>query len=255
MTPDWAATPTPIPYAQMGNPQTLNLYSYVQNNPITGIDPDGHADPPKPADPCIGNGQCAYDRARNEKKEKPPQYSGQFFGKALTFLNSAVTQTKTAANVAGTAIGKWIGMEYAIGLQQDKAEKAARAKMTAEDYLHQWMFAMMVGKAAAPEVTVAREGEFSIIGWEGYPNWVPKPSGTFRLIEGMEYTEARQAANAANGAIHKATPEISPNQIHEIKPVKFAGSPTDPANKMVLTPQQHSVVSAWWNQLKLMIMK
>jgi RHS repeat-associated protein len=42
LTPDWAATPVAIPYAVMGNPQTLNLYSYVENNPITGTDPDGH---------------------------------------------------------------------------------------------------------------------------------------------------------------------------------------------------------------------
>ena len=43
LTPDWSATPEPIPYASVGNPQTLNLYSYVENNPITGTDPDGHA--------------------------------------------------------------------------------------------------------------------------------------------------------------------------------------------------------------------
>jgi RHS repeat-associated protein len=43
LTPDWAATPVPIPYANPANPQTLNLYSYVENNPITGTDPDGHA--------------------------------------------------------------------------------------------------------------------------------------------------------------------------------------------------------------------
>lgn len=42
LTPDWAATPVPVPYAQLANPQTLNLYSYVENNPITGTDPDGH---------------------------------------------------------------------------------------------------------------------------------------------------------------------------------------------------------------------
>jgi hypothetical protein len=41
-TPDWSATPVPVPYADLGNPQSLNLYSYVQNNPITGVDPDGH---------------------------------------------------------------------------------------------------------------------------------------------------------------------------------------------------------------------
>ena len=42
MTPDWAAKPTNVPYANFGNPQSLNLYSYVQNNPITFGDPDGH---------------------------------------------------------------------------------------------------------------------------------------------------------------------------------------------------------------------
>ena len=43
--PDWAAKPTAVPYAFFGNPQTLNLYSYVGNNPITHGDPDGHCYP------------------------------------------------------------------------------------------------------------------------------------------------------------------------------------------------------------------
>jgi RHS repeat-associated protein len=45
LTPDWAAKPTDVPYANFGNPQSLNLYSYVQNNPTTMGDPDGHQDP------------------------------------------------------------------------------------------------------------------------------------------------------------------------------------------------------------------
>ena len=42
MTPDWAAKPTAVPYPNFGNPQSLNLYSYVENNPTTTGDPDGH---------------------------------------------------------------------------------------------------------------------------------------------------------------------------------------------------------------------
>jgi len=42
MTPDWAGKPTAVPYANFGNPQSLNLYSYAENNPTTLGDLDGH---------------------------------------------------------------------------------------------------------------------------------------------------------------------------------------------------------------------
>ena len=42
MSPDWAATPQTIPFATLGNPQTLNLYAFVTNNPIANIDLSGH---------------------------------------------------------------------------------------------------------------------------------------------------------------------------------------------------------------------
>jgi RHS repeat-associated protein len=42
MTPDWAAKPTTVPYAKFGDPQSLNLYAYVENSPINRIDADGH---------------------------------------------------------------------------------------------------------------------------------------------------------------------------------------------------------------------
>jgi len=32
-----------VPYAKLDNPQSLNLYSYMLNNPLSGFDPDGHA--------------------------------------------------------------------------------------------------------------------------------------------------------------------------------------------------------------------
>jgi hypothetical protein len=42
MTPDWAVKPTTVPYAKFGDPQTLNLYSYVENAPVNRADADGH---------------------------------------------------------------------------------------------------------------------------------------------------------------------------------------------------------------------
>ena len=33
---DWCAKAEPVPYSSLSNPQTLNLYAYVGNNPLTG---------------------------------------------------------------------------------------------------------------------------------------------------------------------------------------------------------------------------
>jgi len=53
LTPDWSQSPQPVPYANIENPQSLNLYSYVLNNPVTRLDPDGH-------DCCFGWASAAY---------------------------------------------------------------------------------------------------------------------------------------------------------------------------------------------------
>ena len=41
-SPDWSDEPQPIPYANLEDPQTLNLYGFVRNNPLSKPDPDGH---------------------------------------------------------------------------------------------------------------------------------------------------------------------------------------------------------------------
>jgi RHS repeat-associated protein len=56
MSPDWSAKVTPVPYAKLSNPQSLNLYSYVGNNPLRSVDPDGHADI---AAECKGQATCS----------------------------------------------------------------------------------------------------------------------------------------------------------------------------------------------------
>lgn len=42
LSPDWSARAEPVPYAKLDDPQTLNLYQYMRNNPLGGVDPDGH---------------------------------------------------------------------------------------------------------------------------------------------------------------------------------------------------------------------
>ncbi len=42
LSADWSAVPAPVPYANLTNPQTLNLYAMVRDNPETFADLDGH---------------------------------------------------------------------------------------------------------------------------------------------------------------------------------------------------------------------
>lgn len=45
MTADWAEKPEAVPYSDLSDPQSLNLYAYVRNNPVSRTDPDGHCLP------------------------------------------------------------------------------------------------------------------------------------------------------------------------------------------------------------------
>ena len=85
-SPDWSAKPQPIPYADLGDPQTLNLYAYVRNNPLSVADLDGHGGCDGAPGLCaairdavsnggsIDDGRAAHDQAQQQsQKEKAQQ--------------------------------------------------------------------------------------------------------------------------------------------------------------------------------------
>jgi hypothetical protein len=99
--------------------------------------------------------------------------------------------------------------------------------------------------------TVGQPGEFSIIDWTGYPAGAPRPVGPFRILTGAEYEAARQAANRANAALRRQHRDLlKGKEIHEVKPVKFGGSPTDVANKIAVPPAAHDIFTAWWRRVQ-----
>ena len=48
LSADWSSVPVPVPYANLTNPQTLNLYAMVSDDPESFADLDGHCNPNVP---------------------------------------------------------------------------------------------------------------------------------------------------------------------------------------------------------------
>jgi RHS repeat-associated protein len=59
LSPDWSSDPDPVPYADLENPQSLNLYGYVNNNPLSKTDADGHF-------MLVGTQQCWCEQAASD---------------------------------------------------------------------------------------------------------------------------------------------------------------------------------------------
>lgn len=141
-----------------------------------------------------------------------------------------------AANVTGTyksgtyAINDVVDGVRAVG-RQYASWKEAKARSA--------------GQSGSKSV---KTGEFFIDDWTGYPD-APKPDGPFRILEGTEYTDARNLANKTNANIHRNRPDLKGTQIHEMHPVKFGGSPTDIDNKIALSPKEHAKYTAFWNKV------
>jgi RHS repeat-associated protein len=93
LSPDWSAQAEPVPYAKLDDPQSLNLYAYVRNNPLGSIDADGH---------CNAGGSCsaldAYEESHGQGPLGSDMYGtgvgvGDFFNDPSR--NSAAAQQQT----------------------------------------------------------------------------------------------------------------------------------------------------------------
>jgi RHS repeat-associated protein len=105
VTPDWSATPTPVPYATL----SLNLYAYVGNNPVTGLDPDGHFTFSNGMPANLDNAESALaldDNEANEEKQNAMNANSQ----AQSQAQNQVTPQSLTAQIPGDVRANLAGM-------------------------------------------------------------------------------------------------------------------------------------------------
>jgi RHS repeat-associated protein len=105
MSPDWSESPEAVPYGVLSNPQTLNLYAYVKNNPLKDTDPTGHSGDDDIVDHILNFVVSAgttwlSDNAFGAFRPKPNSVEGQL-GQAVG--DFAAQQSGIAETEAGAA--------------------------------------------------------------------------------------------------------------------------------------------------------
>jgi RHS repeat-associated protein len=127
-SPDWSAKPEPVPYANLEDPQTLNLYGYVRNNPLKNRDLDGHI--------CIfGFGRTCVS---SPPAPAPPQTplltgSGQLAAGPQQATSSQGTTAAQSGTTKGGGFGMTVGATAALGV--GKAGAAATGSATAAGFV------------------------------------------------------------------------------------------------------------------------
>lgn len=89
LSADWSAVPVAVPYANLSNPQTLNLYGMVSDDPESFADLDGHDDGPNFVDRLLqyfGLANSAYDTRADEAQRS----SGQIMPSTDMTLNDVM---------------------------------------------------------------------------------------------------------------------------------------------------------------------
>jgi RHS repeat-associated protein len=99
MSPDWSAKQEPVPYAKLDNPQSLNLYAYVLNNPLDKTDPDGHDFWDKVLNKIQGKGWVDTPRPQLASAPKAPGPVGIVNYHGHTVTNPTVKQKLTEISI------------------------------------------------------------------------------------------------------------------------------------------------------------
>jgi RHS repeat-associated protein len=109
MSPDWAPNVQAIPYADFTHPQTLNLYHYMRNNPLGGVDADGHGSVFDLVMSVVSTKVSTYIAQHPSVAEALSKIAGSFSAKvnAGAGLEESIGKSGFKGSLAASATGFW----------------------------------------------------------------------------------------------------------------------------------------------------
>jgi RHS repeat-associated protein len=178
MSPDWSSKADAVPYSDLKNPQTLNLYGYVQNDPLTHADADGHCWPACTA--LLGAALGAIAEAGSESLQgehlNPYKIGAAAAAGAVTGAIAgpigdaaelglvAKVGGQLAANLVGGAVERGLNGEKAIDGKAATADAlGAAASGKAEDILGKQLASKAVEKVSGAAIDVTFDAGKNLI--------------------------------------------------------------------------------------------
>ena len=166
LSPDWSDTPEAIPYSNLNDPQSLNLYGYVRNNPIGRADADGHdvwdflvgVGNSVGSNAFLGAGRNDYGNDDYKMGEAVGDFASTLIGAGESLLGGTIQGGGVAA--CGTGVGCLVGAPAIVG---GGVMEVHGAGMATSGFVH-------LAKSAT-----SGENEYAKAGREAHKNHDPGP--------------------------------------------------------------------------------
>ena len=149
LSADWSAVPAPVPYANLTNPQTLNLYAMVSDNPETFADLDGHCgeealpgapsssqpcdNPPQNAPATTGEGNTGTGTGQSTTQRAQYTYSDTLEHQMILHQTTTTTTTDANGNTTTTTTSTTLRFSTAPGREGEFEGGNQTTTMSASD--------------------------------------------------------------------------------------------------------------------------
>jgi RHS repeat-associated protein len=129
MSPDWSTKPEAVPYSSLDNPQSLNLYGFVGNNPLSHVDADGHV-----YNGSTDSGGTADDGSYELAVAAADQAKDQAMAlQRSQQQNGSAGSAKISAQSGGSVSSKQIGKVWFNAYGGTAAERSAELAAMSQD--------------------------------------------------------------------------------------------------------------------------